>query len=133
MDAVVLGLLMAALVLGLLGTLVIAGPVAFGYTENGRRLNLMLSALLAASLVLMVPFARQDDSYYGSGVTRWEHATRGSGAGELTVILAIAAGAAVLTWIAAASRGRWSRGAPLAGLVSFLALSVAWFILGTGH
>ena len=60
MDAVVLGLLMAALVLGLLGTLVIAGPVAFGYTENGRRLNLMLSALLAASLVLMVPFARQE-------------------------------------------------------------------------
>ena len=99
-----------------------------------RYVTLGLSFILAAGLASLMFYAGGEDTYYGSDVSRWEHAGRW-GATPLVVGAMAISGATVIGLLISAF-------APAAGLgrvvlptaaLSGLMLIMAWFFLTAGH
>lgn len=94
-----------------------------------------VALVLAVDALLLIPYARGEDTYYGGGVTRWEHASRGGS--TLLISLAIA-GALVssLCLVGSARAPDRQRFRPLVSLAaagSCFLLIFAWLVLTAGH
>ncbi len=101
---------------------------------NMRYLTSALAGLLAAAVVGLVRYAAEEDGYYLSGVSRWEHADRW-GKTPFIVAAVVISGATVIGLLMSS----FSRNALLRRLVlpaaalSSAMLMVAWFFLTAGH
>ena len=90
--------------------------------------------MLAAGLMWLLAYAAGDDSYYGGGVSRWDHAGRGGGQPLVVaaiVSLAVTLIAALLAALSSSARFR-RLVLPLTAF-SWVMLAVAWFVLTGGH
>jgi hypothetical protein len=97
----------------------------------------MLAAVaLAGGIVWIGVYAAGDDDYYGGGVSRWEHATRGGGTGAVVAPI-LAANAITVGFFLYGLSGRQRRWAtPLAfvaAAVYVVCLGFAWVLLTSGH
>ena len=94
-----------------------------------------VGALLAASSIWLVLYARGPDDYGGQTVSRWEYAQ--SYVGTWPVVVAVAGGIATsLGLIATAYVSSWARWRPVASLFAVIAcpfLVFGWFSLTAGH
>ena len=128
LPLVLVGGLLAVVVSGL-ATLV---PPQSALTRLGHA---GLAVVLAAASAWLVLYASGEDTYYGGGVSRWEHAGRGDG--TWPVALAIIIGAPTSLWLAASAQDPGRRllrmGAAPAAVLSCALLLVGWLVLTWGH
>lgn len=94
-----------------------------------------LAFVLAADATLLVLYAAGPDSYYGDGVSRWEHAGRFVGSGPVAASIAVAAVTSLLLVASARAPDRQLLRLLVspAAAVSCVLLFLAWFWLTGGH
>lgn len=94
-----------------------------------------LALVLVADAALLVLYAAGPDSYYGGGVSRWEHAGRFVGYGPVAASISVGAVSGLLlvasAW--APDRHLLRQLVSPAAAVSCLLLLLAWFWLTGGH
>ena len=91
--------------------------------------------VMAVMVAVLGLYAAGEDSYYGDGTTRWEHATRSGGTGYLVTMFAMLAASSLAVIVLGVARkgGRWDLVAILAiGLFVPLLLFV-YAVLSVGH
>jgi hypothetical protein len=94
----------------------------------------VLALVVAAGVVWLLVYAAEPDTYYSSGVTRWEHARRSDA--WILFVVSIALGVASVVGLLARAAGRAARlGPAIVGLtvVALLSFPVAWVAVTTGH
>ena len=115
----------------------VSGIVTVAKPENAftRLAHAGLACVLAADAALLVLYAAGPDSYYGGGVSRWEHAGRFVGSGPVAASIVVGA---VTSLLLAASA--WAPDRLLlrllvspAAAVSCVLLLLVWFWLTGGH
>jgi ABC-type Fe3+ transport system permease subunit len=99
-----------------------------------RYMSSALAVALGAAAFGLVRYAAGDDGYYGSGVSRWEHAERWGKtpvvAAAIAVSVATAAGLLASIFSTSALLRRISLlGSALSGVL----LALGWFYLTAGH
>jgi len=92
---------------------------------------------MAAGVLLLGVYAAGEDTYYGDGTTRWEHATRLAGTGFAVGLFTVTAAIALASlFIAFAFVGKLKR--PELWFIPAIAIYVfaffyAWAVLSVGH
>ena len=136
-EAAIFLMLPVVLIAGVVALLVSGMTVTPHPSPFVRRLQVGVALVLAVDALLLIPYARGEDTYYGGGVTRWEHASRG---GSTLLISMAIAGALVaslcLVGSARAPDPDWQRFRPLVSLAaaaSCFLLIFAWLVLTAGH
>ena len=93
-----------------------------------------LAVILAVALVGLVRYAAGEDTYYSSGVSRWEHADRWDKTPVVVAAMAISGTTIIGLVMSAFSLGARLRRLTLAATaLSCLMLMAAWFFLTGGH
>lgn len=99
------------------------------------RLDRLFGLGMTAGVIGLGFYAAGNDDYYGGGVTRWEHATRGGGQALLVVLFAVPTTIALALVVSGFVRTR-----PLSELVLIpafavygLILAFVWAVLTVGH
>jgi hypothetical protein len=90
---------------------------------------------MATMVAALAIYAAGDDSYYGDGTTRWEHATRaGSTVFLVTLFASLAASSLVVVLLGLSrKRGRWELVA-IPAIALFLPLLLfTYAVLSLGH
>lgn len=125
---------------GIVLTLVlVAGMWALGWAiavGSGANLTRVwplraVGAVIGMGVVYLVVYAGTMDGYYGSGVTRWEHAGRWGSRPFVSLAVALAV-AAILAQVLRPQR-RWRALAFALSAIACAALIVAWIALTGGH
>jgi hypothetical protein len=101
---------------------------------NMRYLTGALAVILTIALAGLVRYAAGEDTYYSSGVSRWEHADRWGKTPVVVAAIAIS-GATVLGLLTSAfsADARLRRLALPATALSCVTLVAAWVVLTAGH
>ena len=95
----------------------------------------LLAIVLGVSVIWLAFYAAGEDTYYGGGVSRWEHADRFMGTFPVSFAVgfgALTAAALVLSALSPERRALRLLVGPGAAL-SCVALLLAWFALTAGH
>jgi hypothetical protein len=90
---------------------------------------------MAVMVAVLGFYAAGEDSYYGDGTTRWEHATRSGGTGFLVTLFAVLAASSLTVVVLGVARkgGRWNLLA-ISAIALFLPLLLfAYLVLSLGH
>ena len=90
---------------------------------------------MSALVVALGIYAAGEDSYYGDGTTRWEHATRGGNTEFLVALFALLAASSLVVVLLGLSRkrGRWHV-VVITAIALFLPLLLfAYALLSLGH
>jgi ammonia channel protein AmtB len=130
---VMVPLLLAAGVFAVIvsGVAALAGP-------DDRRMRFshwLLAVVLGAFVIWLAFYAAGEDTYYGGGVSRWEHADRFVGSTRVAAAIAFGALTSMLLAASALVPERQSLRllvAPTAAISCFF-LFLAWFWLTGGH
>jgi hypothetical protein len=101
---------------------------------NMRYMTGALAVILTIALVGLVRYAAGEDTYYSSGVSRWEHADRWGKTPVVVAAIAISGTTVLgLLTIAFSPDARLRRLALPATALSCVTLVAAWFVLTAGH
>lgn len=99
-----------------------------------RYVTAALAAILAVALVGLVRYAAGEDTYYSSGVSRWEHADRWGKTPVVVLAIAVSGMTVLGLLISTFSAGaRLRRLALPAAALSCVMVVAAWFFLTAGH
>ena len=134
-ETVLFLMIPVVLIVGVIALIVSGMAVTPQASPFVRLVQAGIALVLAVDSLLLIPYARGEDTYYGGGVTRWEHASR-SGS-TLPIPLAIAGALVVsLCLVGSALAPNRQRFRPLVGLAaaaSCFLLIFAWLVLTVGH
>jgi hypothetical protein len=134
-DIAVFLMLPVVLIAGVLALLVSGMTVTPHPGPFVRLVQAGVAVVLAVDSLLLIAYAGGEDTYYGGGVTRWEHASRGGS----TLIISIATAGALAASVClvgnalAPNRQRFRPLASLAAAASCFLLIFAWLVLTAGH
>jgi hypothetical protein len=100
-----------------------------------RRSHAVLAVVLGVSAVWLAVYAAGEDTYYGGGVSRWEHADRGGSTSSVAAAIVLAGLTSLgLAASAVARSGRLMQVLlASATAVSCFLLLFAWVLLTGGH
>ena len=101
---------------------------------NMRYLTGALAVILTMALAGLVRYAAGEDTYYSSGVSRWEHADRWGKTPVVVAAIAISSATVLgLLTNAFSADARLRRLALPATALSCVTLVAAWVVLTAGH